>query len=159
MKKTVLPLLALYLCSLTLMAAPISQQQARQIASQFLRGKSVSFTATNKPASVADPKAAIGTEPVASGDAVEYNSLVTVTAAEAPNYHVEWYVNGKKADAVGYSYTQTMSNDYQIEVRYIENFKFIFEGTPFVKYADANGVIYMGPNFYCHKFDKLRAFG
>ena len=119
----------------------------------------VKFTATNKPATVADLKAAIGTEPVASGDAVELNSLVTMTAAEAPNYHVDWYVNGKKANAVGYSFTQTMSNDYQIEARYVENFKFIFEGTPFVKYADANGIIYMGPNFYCHKFDKLRAFG
>ena len=41
----------------------------------------------------------------------------------------------------------------------VENFKFIFKGTPFVKYADANGIIYMGPNFYNHKFDKLRAFG
>lgn len=49
--------------------------------------------------------------------------------------------------------------DCAIEARYIENYKFIFEGTPHVKYAVPNGVIYLGPNFYCHKFEKLRAFG
>ena len=38
-------------------------------------------------------------------------------------------------------------------------YKFIFKGTPYVKYADKNGIIYMGPNFYNHKFEKLRAFG
>ena len=119
----------------------------------------VYFTATNKPASVEDLKATIGTEPIESGAAVELKSMLTITAAEAPNYHIVWYLNGKKLDAVGNVISQTILNDYQIEARYVENFKFIFEGTPYVKYAEANGIIYMGPNFYNHKFDKLRAFG
>ena len=119
----------------------------------------VSFTATNKPASVADLEAVIGTTPIESGAAVELRSTLKITAAEAHNYHIEWYLNGKKSDVVGNVFSQTVLDDYQIEARYVENFKFIFEGTPFVKYADANGIIYMGPNFYNHKFDKLRAFG
>ena len=40
-----------------------------------------------------------------------------------------------------------------------ENFKFIFKGTPFVKYADENGVIVRPSNYYHHKYEKLRAFG
>lgn len=40
-----------------------------------------------------------------------------------------------------------------------QNFKFIFKGTPFVKYADENGVIVIPANYYHHKYDKLRAFG
>ena len=40
-----------------------------------------------------------------------------------------------------------------------ENFKFIFKGTPFVKYADENGVIVVPANYYHHKYEKLRAFG
>lgn len=42
--------------------------------------------------------------------------------------------------------------DCAIEARYVENFKFIFEGTPYVKYANAKGHIYLGHNFYCHKY-------
>ena len=119
----------------------------------------VRFEATNKPASVADLEAMVGTTPIASGAAVELNSALKITATEAPNYHIEWYLNGKKSDIVDNVFSQAVLNDYYIEARYVENFKFIFEGTPFVKYADAKGVIYMGPNFYNHKFDKLRAFG
>ena len=119
----------------------------------------VQFAATNKPATVADLTATIGDTPIESGAAVELKSKLTITAAEVPNYHVEWYVNGKKSDVVDNVFSQAVLNDYYIEARYVENFKFIFAGTPYVKYADANGVIYMGPNFYNHKFDKLRAFG
>ena len=47
----------------------------------------------------------------------------------------------------------------QVAKEQVTPFKFIFKGTPYVKYADENGIIYMGPNFYNHKFEKLRAFG
>ncbi|MBP5561831.1 MAG: hypothetical protein J6X70_08560 [Muribaculaceae bacterium] len=40
-----------------------------------------------------------------------------------------------------------------------ENFKFIFKGTPYVKYADNNGVITVPANYYHHKYEKLRSFG
>jgi hypothetical protein len=39
------------------------------------------------------------------------------------------------------------------------NYKFIFKGTPFVKYADENGVIIVPSNYYHHKYEKLRSFG
>lgn len=38
-------------------------------------------------------------------------------------------------------------------------FKIIFKDTPFVKYADENGVVYLSQNFYHHNPNKLRAFG
>ena len=38
-------------------------------------------------------------------------------------------------------------------------FKMIFKDTPFVKYADKNGVIVVPSNYYHHKYEKLRAFG
>ena len=86
MKKSVLLLLALWACHLTLMAITVSQQRSSQMvlfeAQIGVSTPVVKFTATNKPATVADLKAAIGTEPVASGDAVELNSLVTMLCGE-----------------------------------------------------------------------------
>ena len=41
----------------------------------------------------------------------------------------------------------------------VENYKFIFKGTPYVKYADENGVITIPSNYYHHKYEKLRSFG
>ena len=41
----------------------------------------------------------------------------------------------------------------------VENYKFIFKGTPYVKYADDNGVITIPANYYHHKYEKLRSFG
>ena len=46
-----------------------------------------------------------------------------------------------------------------VEALSTENFKFIFKGTPYVKYADENGVIIVPSNYYHHKYEKLRAFG
>ena len=163
MKKTVLPLFALWLCSLTLMAAPFSQQQARQIAALFDEASNpvITFETVNKPAGWADLKVTKSdtSEEVKSGSTVVRNQSVTFAAAEGISHHVEWIVNGKKVSGSTATQTFNIAEDTHVVASYVENFKFIFEGTPFVKYANANGVIYMGPNFYCHKFDKLRAFG
>lgn len=55
--------------------------------------------------------------------------------------------------------TSILPGNFIFQVTDKEPYKLIFDGTPFVKYSDANGVVYMGPNFYNHRFDKLRAFG
>lgn len=47
----------------------------------------------------------------------------------------------------------------QIEANNVGNHKFIFYGTPFVKYADSCGVITIPSNYYHHKYEKLRSFG
>jgi hypothetical protein len=62
MRKTVLPLLVLWLCSLTLIAAPISQQQARQNAVQFDKEQMpvITFETVNKPVGWADLKVTKG---------------------------------------------------------------------------------------------------
>ncbi|MBR6432627.1 MAG: hypothetical protein IKS64_07250, partial [Muribaculaceae bacterium] len=51
------------------------------------------------------------------------------------------------------------STQNQIEANNVENHKFIFKGTPFVKYADSSGVIIVPSNYYHHKYEKLRSFG
>ena len=53
---------------------------------------------------------------------------------------------------------QTYAQD-QMKASNVENYKFIFKGTPFVKYADENGVITIPSNYYHHKYEKLRSFG
>ena len=47
----------------------------------------------------------------------------------------------------------------QIEANNAGSHKFIFYGTPFVKYADSCGVITIPSNYYHHKYEKLRSFG
>lgn len=120
----------------------------------------ITFFSTSRPAGCPDVTATVDGNPITSGSTVALNKQVIVTATKVACYHVEWYLNGEKQQLLtGYEQTFTATADQQIEARYVENFKFIFKDTPFVKYADDNGVIYMGPNFYHHKFEKLRAFG
>ena len=63
MKKSVLLLLALWACHLTLMAITVSQQRSSQMAlfeAQIgVSNPVVKFTATNKPATVADLKVSL----------------------------------------------------------------------------------------------------
>lgn len=136
-----------------LMAEPVSKQIA------FASDPVVTYSTTGKPAAAAAMVAKAGETVVADGSAVAVGTEVVFTAGGTLGYHVEWYVNEVKNDAEGFVLTLTINEDTKVEARYVENFKFIFKDTPYVKYADANGIIYMGPNFYCHKFEKLRAFG
>ena len=55
--------------------------------------------------------------------------------------------------------TPQVSKQHQTETKNSENYKFIFKGTPFVKYADNDGVIIVPANYYHHKYEKLRSFG
>lgn len=52
-----------------------------------------------------------------------------------------------------------VSGHHQTENINSGNYKFIFKGTPFVKYADNDGVIVVPANYYHHKYEKLRSFG
>lgn len=120
----------------------------------------ITFETVNKPAGWPDMTVKCGETPVVSGGTVARNATMVISAAGGLGYHVEWYLNGKKDPVLANNEIVLAANDDKhIEARYVENFKFIFKDTPYVKYADANGIIYMGPNFYCHKFEKLRAFG
>ena len=120
----------------------------------------ITFESVNKPAGVEEMIVKMGETVVENGGSVPRGTLLEVKATEPIGYHIDWYVNGAKMPLVnGGSLTFIAQDDSHIEARYIENYKFIFKGTPYVKYADADGVIYMGANFYNHKFEKLRAFG
>ena len=142
MRKSII-LFVLWLCGMTVMA-----------------DVTVTFKVTNKPSSLVDLVVTTDGTPISSGATVADNAIVKFTAAVDRAWHVEWYMNETKVENDFNNVLEVKAvADCAIEARYIENYKFIFEGTPHVKYAAPNGVIYLGPNFYCHKFEKLRAFG
>ena len=136
-------LILIWLCGMTVMANVV-----------------VNFQVTNKPAVLADLVVTADGNPITSGASVADNATVKFTAAVNRAWHVEWYMNEQKVENDLNNVLEFKATaDCTVEARYVENFKFIFEGTPHVKYAAPNGVIYLGQNYYCHKFEKLRAFG
>lgn len=120
----------------------------------------ITFESVNKPAGVEEMVVKMGETVVENGGSVPRGTPLEAKATEPIGYHIDWYVNGAKMALVnGGMLTIVAQDDSHIEARYVENYKFIFKGTPYVKYANADGTIYMGANFYNHKFEKLRAFG
>ena len=123
MKKTVLLFLALWLCSLTFMAAPFSQQQARQVVAQLDETETsvVTFETVNKPAGWADLKVTKSntSEEVKSGSTVARNELLTFVAAEGSSHHVEWFVNGKKASGTNATETFSITEDTHVVASYV----------------------------------------
>ena len=143
MRKHILLLMVFWLCEMTAMA-----------------DVTVSFKATNKPASLADLVVIADGTSITTGANVAENTTVKFSAAVDRAWHVEWYMDGAKVENDLNNVLEVkVTADCAVEARYVENFKFIFEGTPYVKYANAKGYIYLGQNFYCHKYEKLRAFG
>ena len=120
----------------------------------------VTFSSTNKPATWAKLKAAVGALPIESGADVDNGAVVVFTADEGIGYHIDWYVNDVLDESTQESQLSlTITADTKVEARYVEHFKYVFKGTPFVKYANAKGEIYVGCNAYFHRGDKARAFG
>lgn len=120
----------------------------------------VTFSSTNKPATWAKLKASVGAQPIESGASVDDGAVVVFTADEGIGFHVDWYVNDVLDETAQESQLSlTVTADTKVEARYVEHFKYIFKGTPFVKYANAKGEIYVGCNAYFHRGDKARAFG
>ena len=120
----------------------------------------ISFSSKGKPTGWPDLVATVDNVPITSGASAAQSAELKIVAPKVPYYHVEWYVNGelsKPADS--YVLQWVVSGDCTVEARYVENFKMIFKDTPFVKYADENGVIIRPSNHYHHKYEKQRAFG
>ena len=120
----------------------------------------ISFSTPNKPATWAKMIVTANGQPIESGANVEVGTTVVFTADEGIGFHIEWIVNGVKDESTTEgTFSKVISEDTNVEAHYVEHFKFVFKGTPFVKYADAQGVIYTGCNAYFHRGDKQRAFG
>ena len=120
----------------------------------------VTFVTTNKPATWAKMIVTANGQAIESGATVAAGTTVDFTADEGIGFHIEWYVNGVKDESTTEgAFSKVINEDTNVEARYIEHFKFIFKGTPFVKYANAQGHIYTGCNAYFHRGDKQRAFG
>lgn len=101
-----------------------------------------------------------GGDAVVNGQTVADGTKVVFTAPKGVGYYVDWYVNDVKDEsALDFTYTLTVSGNATVEARYVECFKFIFEGTPFVKYANRQGHIYVGGNFYHYKGPQNGAYG
>lgn len=135
MKKFLLSLVG-FLCSLVTIQAEV-----------------VTFSATGRPATWDDMVArkADGTV-IASGADVAKGTQVTFNGTTGVGYHIDWYVNGEKNAATGGMLTLSIDADTQVEAKYVEHYKFIFAGTPFVKYADEKGIIVLTQNYYQHSF-------
>ena len=154
------------LLSTTLMAVPNAPNKASALEMKEGDGELiVKFFCTNLPIGCPGMTATVGDNPIESGAAVSKAESVNFTVTEATGHHVDWYVNGEKYSVPGKGVTESIVlplSDYdslEVEARYVENFKYIFKGTPYVKYADKNGVIIVPSNHYHHKYEKLRSFG
>lgn len=112
----------------------------------------VSFGSTNKPSSWPGLLVTANGSSVASGSDVAAGSNVVFTAPIGVGYHVEWYVNSEKSAVKGPELALTVEDNTTVEARYVEHFKFIFSGTPFVKYANERGVVWLTQNFYHHDY-------
>ena len=107
----------------------------------------VTFVTTNKPATWAKMIVTANGQAIESGATVAAGTTVDFTADEGIGFHIEWYVNGVKDESTTEgAFSKVINEDTNVEARYIEHFKFIFKGTPFVKYANAQGHIYTGCN-------------
>lgn len=88
---------------------------------------------------------------IQSGDQVNLGSWVYFSVAESYGKCVDWYVNGvRDTKAVGNTFKVFVIDSYYIEARYREPFKMIYEGTPFVRYANEKGVVSYGHNYFHH---------
>lgn len=95
-----------------------------------------------------------------SGSEVADGTQLIFTAPSVVGYYVDWYVNETKDEsATDQAFKLTVNGDVTVEARYVEAFKLVFEGTPFVKYADRNGYVYIGANFYHYTGPKNGAYG
>lgn len=104
-------------------------------------------------------KTADGTA-LTSGTEVADGTQVTFTAPQVVGYYVDWYVNDvNNEEATDFTFVLSVTADVKVEARYTEAFKLIFENTPFVKYADRNGYVYYGANFYHYTGPKNGAYG
>lgn len=125
-----------------------------------VQAATLTYSTVNKPATWAKMTAMANDQPIESGATVASGTTVVFTADEGIGFHIEWYVNGVKDESTTEgTFSKVVSEDTQVEARYVEHFKFVFKGTPFVKYANAQGHIYTGCNAYFHRGDKQRAFG
>ncbi len=117
-----------------------------------MQAAKVTFSTTNQLDSWLDMSAKANGTVITSGADVADGTQVTFQAWEGVGYHVDWYVNDVKTDAKGFSLTITVNGDTKVEARYVEHYKFIFEGTPYVKYANEKGVVWLTQNFFNHDY-------
>lgn len=113
------------------------------------QGARITFFTTDLPAGTEDMKAYNGHTQLPSGAVVSTGARITFVAHEAQGYMIDWYVNDELQTGIhDYTLVRTITSNVTVEARYHEPYKLIFKDTPFVKYADANGIVYLGANFY-----------
>lgn len=112
----------------------------------------VTFQATGIPEGWGEMKAWANNTRIQSGADVALGAKLTFTVPSGPARSIEWYVNDKRYQTSGFSLVATAVTDIHVEARYREPYKVIFAGTPYVKYADAGGMVTLTQNYYHHDY-------
>ena len=108
----------------------------------------VTYTAIDKPEGW-DDMTAWTDNYLPSGSTVALGASVTFRTPGASGYAIDWYVNGVKIEQpVGFTYSIIITASVHVEARYREAYKFIFQGTPYVRYANEKGYATLTQNFY-----------
>ncbi len=108
----------------------------------------VTYEAVNKPDGWDEMKAWTD-HYIPSGTVVAAGASVTFQVPGTNGYAVDWYVNGNKVTPpTGFTFNITVTATIHVVARYREAYKFVFEGTPYVRYADPAGYATLTQNFY-----------
>lgn len=119
----------------------------------------ITYTAIDKPEGWEDMTAWTD-HYIESGTAVALGVNVTFRTPGASGYAVDWYVNGVKVEQPsGFTYSITITSSVNVEARYREAYKFIFQGTPYVRYANERGYATLTQNLYHADYVKQKGIG
>lgn len=112
----------------------------------------VTYSAIDKPEGWDEMTAWTSTY-IPSGSGVSLGENVTFKTPGAAGYAVDWYVNGAKVQqSSGFTFKLIITASVHVEARYREAYKFIFEGTPYVRYANEMGYATLLQNLYHNDF-------
>ena len=124
-----------------------------------LQAFTVTYTAIDKPEGWGDMTAWTD-HYIESGSAVALGVNVTFKTPGASGYAVDWYVNGVKVQQPsGFTYTITITSSVNVEAHYREAYKFVFQGTPYVRYANDMGYATLTQNFYHADYVSQKGIG
>ena len=87
------------------------------------------------------------------------NHKVHLEAKVGVGYDLEWYVNGVKQENKQNMLEFNITQNTEVEARYIEHKKLTYKGSPLVRYADSKGVVTITQNYYNYSYMMEKAFG
>lgn len=117
-----------------------------------IQAVTVNFHATQMPENLGEMEARTASGILQSGDGVSIGTNVTFTVPYHPDYAVEWFVNDTRQRTTGVTLVLTVTHNVTVEAHYHKPYKFVFAGTPYVKYAGPDGYATLTRNYYHHDY-------